>query len=84
LPAVPDTPPHFRHAINIGSVGKPKDGDPRGCYVLLHVFDNSNIAIKGNIGVEFVRFAYDVEKAAGAVENSPLPNAFAEAPRRAK
>src|SRR6266536_223134 len=22
---------HFRHAINIGSVGKPKDGDPKGC-----------------------------------------------------
>ena len=30
---------HYRHAINIGSVGKPKDGDPRGCYVLLHIND---------------------------------------------
>ena len=28
---------HYRHAINIGSVGKPKDGDPRGCYVLLTI-----------------------------------------------
>ena len=27
----------YRHAVNTGSVGKPKDGDPRACYVLLTV-----------------------------------------------
>src|SRR5690606_36512293 len=26
-----------RHAINIGSVGKPKDGDNRACYVILEI-----------------------------------------------
>lgn len=26
----------YRHAINLGSVGKPKNGDPRACYALLH------------------------------------------------
>jgi hypothetical protein len=35
-----------------------------------------------SIQVEFVRFAYDVERAARAVEESPLPNAYAEALRR--
>ncbi|HET6528392.1 MAG TPA: metallophosphoesterase family protein, partial [Balneolaceae bacterium] len=25
----------YYHAINIGSVGKPKDGDPRACYAML-------------------------------------------------
>jgi len=74
---------HFRHAINIGSVGKPKDGDPRGGYVLLHINDHSNIADKDSIQVEFIRFIYDVEKAAKAVEDSPLPNAFAAALRTA-
>ena len=74
----------WRHAINIGCVGKPKDGDPRGCYVLLHIDDHSSIAEKESIRVEFVRFEYDVEKAAKAVENSPLPKAFAEALRAAK
>src|SRR5215469_14471542 len=57
LPSVPDEPSQFHHAINIGSVGKPKDGDPRGCYVLLHV--NSNATDKENIRVEFIRFEYD-------------------------
>jgi predicted phosphodiesterase len=74
----------YRHAVNIGSVGKPKDGDPRGGYVLLHIDERSNIADKDSIRVEFVRFAYDVGKAAKAVENSPLPQAFADALRLAR
>jgi len=84
LPSVSETQPHYRHAINIGSVGKPKDADPRGCYVLLTVSDHSSITRKDSIQVEFVRFEYDVEKAAKAVEDSPLPNAYAEALRIAK
>lgn len=69
---------HFRHAVNIGSVGKPKDGDPRGGYVLLTIHSDSSRSIKDSIDVEFVRFDYDFEKAAQAVENSTLPNAYAD------
>jgi putative phosphoesterase len=68
---------HYRHAINIGSVGKPKDGNPKGCYVLLTINADSSITNKDAVQVEFVRFNYDVEKAAMAVEESPLPNEFA-------
>src|SRR4030095_14962278 len=32
---------YCRHAINIGSVGKPKDNNPDGCYVMLTIKDNS-------------------------------------------
>ena len=73
---------HYRHAINIGSVGKPKDNNPKGCYVLLHINADSSITNKDAIQVEFVRFEYDVEKAAKAVEESPLPNEFAEMLRK--
>lgn len=72
----------YRHAINIGSVGKPKDGNPQGGYVLLHINDNSSILAKDSIQVEFIRFDYDIEKAAKAVEDSPLPNAYAESLRK--
>lgn len=78
------TDPHFRHAINIGSVGKPKDGDPRGGYVLLELDEHSDLTQAGSIRVEFVRFAYDVEKAARAVEESILPDAYATALRVGK
>lgn len=70
--------PHFRHAINIGSVGKPKDADNRGGYVMLTIDEQSSVLNKDSIEVEFIRFAYDVEKAARAVEASELPNAYAE------
>lgn len=73
---------HYRHAINIGSVGKPKDGDPRGGYVMLHINENSSIKDKNTVQTEFIRFEYDVEKAAKAVEDSPLPNDYAESLRK--
>lgn len=69
---------HFRHAINLGSVGKPKDGDVRGCYVMLTIDEHSSTTDKNSIHVEFIRFEYDVEKAAKAVEDSVLPNEYAD------
>lgn len=69
---------HFRHAINIGSVGKPKDKDPRGGYVILTINPDSTVSNKDSIKVEFIRFEYDIEKAAKAVEDSPLPNEYAD------
>ncbi|MBC3538306.1 metallophosphoesterase family protein [Rufibacter sediminis] len=73
----------YRHAINIGSVGKPKDGDPRSCYVILELTPESSLSNPESIKVEFVRVAYDVEKSAQAVEASPLPNEFADMLRTA-
>ena len=57
--------------INAGSVGRPKDGDWRACYVLLSI-DASGAR------VEFVRVAYDVEESARAIRESDLPDEFAE------
>lgn len=73
---------HFRHAINTGSVGKPKDGDPQGCYVILTLTEYSSIQDPNSISVEFIRFAYDVEKAAQAIEKSILPDAYADMLRK--
>lgn len=55
------------HYVNTGSVGRPKDGDPRACYVSLDVTTPDTIA------VEFVRVAYDVELAAAAIVAAGLP-----------
>lgn len=60
-----------RHVINAGSVGKPKDHDPRACYVTL--------AANGrDLSVEFIRVPYEVEKAAQAIEATEMPNEFAD------
>jgi predicted phosphodiesterase len=57
--------------INTGSVGRPKDGDSRACYVVLTI-DQSGAA------GEFVRVSYDVDMAASAIRGSELPDEFAE------
>lgn len=75
--SVKDDKSVFRHAINTGSIGKPKDGNPQGGYVLLNIDYNSSLRNRESIKVEFIRFDYDIEKAAKAIENSPLPDEFA-------
>ncbi len=55
--------------INAGSVGKPKDGDPRACYVMLDT--------AGDVTVEFRRIAYDIATMAAAIRASELPDKFA-------
>lgn len=52
--------------VNVGSVGKPKDGDWRSCYAL---FDDGR--------VEFRRVEYDVHAAAEAIRATELPHEFA-------
>jgi putative phosphoesterase len=63
--------------INAGSVGKPKDGDPRACVALI------DIALDA-VKVEFLRVPYDVENAAQAIVTSGLPPYFAERLKEAK
>lgn len=62
--------------VNDGSVGKPKDGDARACYVILDVGDE--------VKVEFRRVPYDVSAAAAAVRASGLPAHFAHLLENAK
>ncbi len=82
LPSAAAENRHYHHAINIGSVGKPKDGDPRGCYAILTINEESSIHQQDAVEVTFVRFEYDMEKAAKAVEDSPLPDAYADMLRK--
>lgn len=55
--------------INAGSVGKPKDGDPRACYVIV---DSA-----GEVDVQYRRVPYDVATVADAIRRSELPDKFA-------
>jgi len=59
------------HFVNTGSVGRPKDGDPRAGYVVLTVSE-------GEAGIELVRVDYDIEAAARAIITSELPDEFAD------
>jgi diadenosine tetraphosphatase ApaH/serine/threonine PP2A family protein phosphatase len=68
--------PSGRHVINDGSVGKPKDGDPRAGYIILKAEGH-------DLQMEFVRVMYDVEKTAAAIEGSEMPSEYASMLRTA-
>jgi len=68
----------FKHVINLGSVGKPKDGDSRGCYVMLTIDKKSSVSDPESIKVEFRRVAYDLNMASQEILESPLPDEFAQ------
>ena len=70
-------PWHRRHGgvlfVNVGSAGRPKDGDPRAGYTLVQV------GTGGEVEVMVVRVPYDVESTVAGVLVAGLPPALAEA-----
>ncbi len=57
-----------RYIVNVGSVGQPRDHDPRACFVLYH---------ESGGAVEFVRVPYDVEGAQAKIRAAQLPEVLA-------
>nr|HMQ21277.1 metallophosphoesterase [Planctomycetota bacterium] len=55
--------------VNIGSVGQPRDGDPRASYVTYDP-DSGEVA--------FHRIAYDVEATMAKIRASELPDYLAD------
>lgn len=60
-----------KYFINAGSVGKPKDKDPRTCVCLIDL----NL---DNIKLTFIRKEYDIKFVSKEIINSSLPYYFAE------
>ena len=60
-------PDHY-YLINPGSVGQPRDGDPRAAYALYAPAEHT---------IEYRRVAYDVEKAGEKIQAAGLPQQLA-------
>ena len=57
--------------VNCGSVGKPKDGDPRGAFALLRATDRGVVAT-------IERVEYDADRVAREVRAAGLPGEYAD------
>lgn len=57
--------------VNTGSVGRPRDGDPRAGYAVVHLSEDRRVTW------EHHRIDYPVAEAAEAIRKSSLPDAFA-------
>jgi len=59
----------LRYLLNVGSVGQPRDGDPRAAYAIFEPESGS---------YALLRVAYDVKRAAGKIRRAGLPEGLAE------
>lgn len=66
--------------VNVGSVGRPKDGDPRATYVILslRLGDRPGTTAPEAIEVEIQRVEYDVEAVAQSILEVGLPATLAD------
>ena len=58
-----------RCILNPGSVGQPRDGDPRACAMTIEVETGR---------VQWLRVAYDIERTQAAIRELPLPGRLAD------
>jgi diadenosine tetraphosphatase ApaH/serine/threonine PP2A family protein phosphatase len=61
-----------KYLVNPGSVGQPRDGDPRAAYAIVDTNGN------GAPHVELVRLHYDVEETQGKIMAAGLPEVLAQ------
>lgn len=61
--------PGRRYLVNVGSVGQPRDGDPRAAYLL---WDDEGASL------EHVRLDYDIEASGARIRQAGLPAFLAE------
>ncbi|MFH1373473.1 MAG: metallophosphoesterase family protein [bacterium] len=57
--------PDSRYLINVGSVGQPRDNDPRACYVIYDTDEDD---------VTYCRVDYDIESAQSKMAQAQLPD----------
>ena len=60
--------PAHRYIVNVGSVGQPRDRDPRACFLLLDEPAGT---------IDFERVPYDIEAAQAKIRAANLPNVLA-------
>ncbi|MDD5044774.1 MAG: metallophosphoesterase family protein [Candidatus Omnitrophica bacterium] len=61
--------PGNKYIINVGSVGQPRDGNPKACFCIYDT-DKQSVSIK--------RAAYDIKKTQGKIIDAGLPGYLAE------
>ena len=66
----------YRHAINVGSVGKPKHGNSKACYTILTINHDADLASPDAVNVQFHYVPYDVKKVIRHIKKMGLPDAY--------
>lgn len=66
----------YKHAVNVGSVGKPKQGDNLACYATMEIDENTALYDPDSFHFQFHYIKYDVEKVIRKIKEIGLSNAY--------
>lgn len=66
----------YRHFINAGSVGKPKHGNNKACYVMIDINEDRLLADSRSVVAHFFYVSYDVKKVIDKIHAIGLGNAY--------
>ncbi|MET3036882.1 metallophosphoesterase family protein [Chryseobacterium sp. NRRL B-14859] len=66
----------YKHAINAGSVGKPKHGDNQSCYTLLEINHNTDLSSPDTVKVTFHFVKYDIQRTISHIKEIGLSDAY--------
>jgi hypothetical protein len=66
----------YRHAINVGSVGKPKQGNNKTCYTILTIPNQASLTEPNAIQVQFEFLNYPVKTVIKKIAEIGLSDAY--------
>jgi len=66
----------YKHIINAGSVGKPKQGDNKPCYVILSIDERFEMANPGTVQAQIHYVEYNTEEVIQHIKELGLPGAY--------
>lgn len=68
----------YKHAINVGSVGKPKHGDNKSCYTIVTINHETDLSNPASVSVQFEYVNYEIKKVIHKIHSLKLGNAYDE------
>ncbi|PZF71625.1 metallophosphoesterase family protein [Taibaiella soli] len=66
----------YRHAINAGSVGKPKQDNTHACYCLVNIDHHTDISDPASVQVQFQFVPYDTQPVIAKIKEMGLSNTY--------
>jgi predicted phosphodiesterase len=66
----------YKHAVNVGSVGKPKHGNNLACYTIMEISRESDLSEASSIRVNFEYVPYNVEEVISHIKKIGLTSAY--------
>lgn len=66
----------YRHTINVGSVGKSKNGSTDAGYCLVQIHSNTDLSVPDSVQVQFRHVPYDTQQVIARIKAEGLPGAY--------